>query len=553
MYLQLEYIRQCVKLSALKRVLSTLPKALDDTYERVLRNIESVDQLQDAIPALQWLCFSTRPLDLRELVEILAIQNGDEGGFFPDERLPDPEDIMVICSSLISCDTNKSINLPTDKSHNDDSGDVGLEQRPMTRVRLSHFSVKEYLFSDRCALQSNFQIQVCHIAMAEGCLRYLLHLSKEEPLTEEIVYQFPLARYAAEYWWQHAQKINSISDCEVLALASKLLLSENSTLVSWIQLYNIDTPWRKETDLTLTISDIPRPLYYAVSIGVPEIIGNVSQQNVDVNARGGMWSNALMVASIFGYEKVVQILADAGANVNSSQPIDGIYDSDPTSALNAAVYYSDFKPSKNMVGVVQVLLGAGANFNTRSAALHNAVRYPEMLELLLKTNVDIDMRGYYSSTPLQHAANIGCDISVKMLLDVGANPNTLETTSMKGHQVIAQMLLDAGARLQEANGQWSSALSLACRHGHKDIVLTLLSVGTDVNGQGGPYGNALQAASTYNQEAVVQALLEAGADANAQGGYLGSALQAASSDSELWISLVGNPLDRKKPKRKIEP
>ncbi len=98
----MESIRQCVQLKTLRKILSSLPKTLDETYNRILQDLESADQLPNAIKALQWLCFSEDPLRLAEVVDILAIENGDEGGFDPEERLPDPRDVMVVCSSLIS-------------------------------------------------------------------------------------------------------------------------------------------------------------------------------------------------------------------------------------------------------------------------------------------------------------------------------------------------------------------------------------------------------------------------------------------------------------------
>ncbi|KAK5949822.1 hypothetical protein OHC33_009211 [Knufia fluminis] len=102
-YCQLEALRKCIKLSALRKTLLSLPKDLDETYARIIQNIDSNDQLEDAIKILQWLCFSERPLTTSELVEVLAIKSGEDCGFDPDEKLPDPMDIMAICSSLILC------------------------------------------------------------------------------------------------------------------------------------------------------------------------------------------------------------------------------------------------------------------------------------------------------------------------------------------------------------------------------------------------------------------------------------------------------------------
>jgi len=83
-------------------MLPTLPKTLDETYERILFHIEENGQLEDAIRILPCLCFPTCPLHRVELAEILAIKLGPRCGFLPEERLPDPQDIMAICSSLIA-------------------------------------------------------------------------------------------------------------------------------------------------------------------------------------------------------------------------------------------------------------------------------------------------------------------------------------------------------------------------------------------------------------------------------------------------------------------
>ena len=103
MFCQLESIRQCIKLNSLRRALSTLPKTLDQTYERILQGLETRTDFDDTVTALQWLCYSHRPLTFLELREELAIETGEHGGFLPDDRLRGPADIMELCSSLISC------------------------------------------------------------------------------------------------------------------------------------------------------------------------------------------------------------------------------------------------------------------------------------------------------------------------------------------------------------------------------------------------------------------------------------------------------------------
>ena len=326
-------------MSALKKALSTLPNTLYETYDRIIQGIESAGQRQDAITALRWLCFSNVPLNLSQIIEVLAIENGDSGGFCPDERLPDPADIMVICSSLISC------------------SDID-EEAYEPRIRLAHFSVKEYLMSDRCRLTSDFQTPICHMAMAESCLHYLLYLYQNLPMTKDLINQHPLSRYAAEYWWQHAQAVGYALNPTVINLARKLLMNKDAGVLPWIQLYDVDRPWRG-SDLSLTIKGVAQPLYYAASIGLLQVIEDIIPQTIDVNAQGGVYGNALQAASKGGYQKVVQKLLDAGANVNAEG---GVYGN----ALQAASKGGYQK-------VAQKLLDAGANVNINRGYYDNAL------------------------------------------------------------------------------------------------------------------------------------------------------------------------------------
>jgi hypothetical protein len=347
--------------------LSSLPKTLDETYDRILRGLESADQLEYAITALQWLCYSTRPLQLLEIRDVLAIITGDGGGFFSENRLPDPADIMVVCSSLIRCNEigSRSDDV-SDSGWSDINSEIDNTKASRSiQVRLAHFSVQEYLLSNRCALRPHFQAQTCHMVMAEGCLRYLLCLSEKAPQTKEIVDQHPLARYAAEYWWQHAQKIDGTLGCAVLDLASRLLTNGNAALLLWVQLCNIDryleAAYRIFTrvNLSVTVNKVAPPLYYAALIGMSDVVREVLQLTNDVNAQGGRCGNALQAASYGGHEKVVRMLLDTGADVMAEG-------GDYGNALQAASYGGHKK-------VVQMLLDAGADVNAEGGRYGNAL------------------------------------------------------------------------------------------------------------------------------------------------------------------------------------
>jgi hypothetical protein len=102
---------------------------LDATYDHILQNIDE-EYIQDALQILQWLAYSARPLRIEELVEVIAVDIEGNPRFDPERRLPEPRDILTICSSLVT--TMKATEGPYDKT-------------TAEQVRLAHFSVKEYL------------------------------------------------------------------------------------------------------------------------------------------------------------------------------------------------------------------------------------------------------------------------------------------------------------------------------------------------------------------------------------------------------------------------
>ena len=140
---------------------------------------------------LQCLAVSSRPLRVEELAEILAIDfDGAKDGIpelNEDWRWNDRrEAVLSMCSSLISV----------------------VDDGPYRVVQFSHFSVKEFLTSDRLATSSadvshfHIPLEPAHTVMVKACLGILLQSDNGEAKTKS---RSPLARYAAQHWVGHAQ------------------------------------------------------------------------------------------------------------------------------------------------------------------------------------------------------------------------------------------------------------------------------------------------------------------------------------------------------------
>jgi hypothetical protein len=98
---QLDVLRKCLKVDTLRKTLRSLPKSLDETYDRILSNIDKIYR-DDAQKILQWLTFSARPVTLAEVAEVLAVDVENCCLLHCDQRLANPRDILTICSCLVT-------------------------------------------------------------------------------------------------------------------------------------------------------------------------------------------------------------------------------------------------------------------------------------------------------------------------------------------------------------------------------------------------------------------------------------------------------------------
>src|SRR6266849_4382282 len=226
-YCQLERLRHCLPPSV-RGILDDLPDTLDETYERVLKNINKANQ-KHAIRLLHCLTVAIRPLSVEELAEVLAIdldaaQQGGIPKLNPNWRWADHHQaILSTCSSLIAI------------------VDTGRTQV----VQFSHFSVKEYLTSDRLASASEavsrYYIlpESAHTILAQACLGVLLRL--DDHVDEDNARDIPLADYAAKHWVTHAQ-FKGVSSC-IREAMEYFFDSDKPHFAAWLRLHDIDHGW----------------------------------------------------------------------------------------------------------------------------------------------------------------------------------------------------------------------------------------------------------------------------------------------------------------------
>jgi len=544
---QLDILGSCVTRPQLRKALHSLPKDLDATYERILCNIDD-SNVAYALKILQWLTFSARPLSLEEIAEVVAIDVHDDPRFDPERRLAAPRDVMTICSSLITIDGEEIVDYKVEK----------VER--YTPVRLAHFSVKEYLVSDRVCIgkASGYSIRESEsiAVIAEDCLAYVLYFDvadvctpqkvdeptypavRSEYLTPEHRSEFPLALYAAQYWTLHAQTAERNGTTETCSLTLELLCSADEAFNNWVHLCisnNLSFTSALEMGRRLEREFLLSPLHYVSLIGLAKTVRLFLEKGYDADATLKTISGEISVlcaACMGGDPSVVEILLDNRAVINP-------YNSNE---IVAPLYQaSEFGHEE----VVRLLLGSGANASAQGGqyytALQAASRIPhvKIVQLLIDNGADVHAQGGKFHSALHAASAAGSIEIVQLLIERGADVNAqggycgnaLQAALARSSWDIAQLLIEKGANVNAQGGKYGNALQAASFAGSMEIVQLLIEKGADVTAQGGEFGNALQAAAAsdcWDSIEKVRLLIEKGADVNAQGGEYGNALQAAS-------------------------
>ena len=109
------------------------------------------------------------------------------------------------------------------------------EEQEVTEIQLAHFSVKDYLTSDRLDSQNARYLQAtaAQISIAEVCLAYLLELQEVEP-AKEFKKAFPFAQYSARHWVSYGV-IGEQKSERIFELAKDFFLSR-TLLEKWCRL-----------------------------------------------------------------------------------------------------------------------------------------------------------------------------------------------------------------------------------------------------------------------------------------------------------------------------
>jgi ankyrin repeat protein len=483
---QLERLRRCFP-SSIRGTLANLPESLDETYEQALSGIDEEKRVH-AQRMFQCLMVSIRPLHVEELVEILAFcfDSGATHEFNANWRPPEDaeEAVLSACSSLISI--------------------VNVDGSRI--AQFSHFSVKEFLTSERLAAAnpclSRYHIlpESAHATFAHASLSVLVQL--DENLDNNVTRHLPLALYAARHWVEHAQ-FGNLSP-QIQDLMERLFDWKRPHFAGWIWLHDIDHHWVESMSKPCPTRSEAAPLYYAALCGFHGLVERlISVHPEDVHTRRGFHTTSLHAASIKGHFSVTLLLLKYRADPSS-------YDDEGWTPLHRA-------SKSGHLDIVRLLLGYGAAVNSFNMWLQ---------------------------TPLYRASINGKVNVARLLLEHGATVNSrddlfitpLHRASQNGFVDVVELLPNRGANVRARDTKAWTPLHIAARNGHVTVVELLLKFGADVNASDKAECTPLHVASQVGHGEVVRLLLKNGADVNAQNENRDTPWDLATSEVKLDVA-----------------
>jgi ankyrin repeat protein len=459
-----------------KRTLQTLPKTLDETYERILLGIPSQYQ-QEAISALTWLVFGKRPLTIEELAEasVIDLTSTTNRPFDANERLLDPGSILATLSGLVSVIEATSV-------------------YEKAKIRLAHFSVEEYLVSERIKNSPASAFHLSYTSSARSLSRGCLHYLQCPNISEAVLFlgyaaAFPFLAYAAKYWPAHVKDCEGSTPSWLLDVLWSFFGSQNSFRF-WekVQLDSLEYDfkfkeienlnWLRRTGSRTSAPDTYMgPFYHACRYGLADIV----QRFLDIDANSGsaamsgpekvagLYANELHAACYFGQEVVFFKLLDAGADYAhvglASTALDATMQSRSPNKqiIHRLLELSDRLPtSDSTTGLIMQLAVHRADLRT--------------VDLLLEKADGLD-RGFNWTKP----SNNNTVMLIQSLSSYQSQCSAPYEAALLGHFDILQRLINCWGYVNEADSEGRTALYWAAFHGHEKVVKLLLDNGAWAN------------------------------------------------------------------------
>ncbi|GAA91823.1 hypothetical protein RIB2604_02113150 [Aspergillus luchuensis] len=476
-YLQLKQLERCVSSEAILECLQTLPRTLDDTYKKLLEEIEeSHPHDRDlALRAFKWVLAAREPLPREALLDAIRI-NPDGTDAKLCASISD-EALLALCRNLLVIDSERDV------------------------WRVSHLSVAEFF-----ELRKSWTTAVTNLLVGKACLLFMLSEAWNETTHKFPRYQWEetpewacftrtFIYYLSCFWPTHIAILDptGVSTEEfspVVELLERFLGAPQDSSAQ----YRIWAQWYG--------AGLSPPEYSILAVcqfgfrQLPDSWWNNGELNLaSTNIHDRTY---VLLAAVYGHIQILRILLAKGGTVGIQGGPD---DTNKSTPLINAVFYGHVEVARFLLKDAEADVNLEVdNVHWGLCAFEAAIRRQDMdmLQLLIfEGHAEVNVCLKYGGSPLAMATRDnwlegtkslveqgGADVD--MVLQYGPYGSALDAAARNFDSLnILKYLVGvkrANVNLAPQIGEYGSALATAVMGGNPECVQYLIEVGNaDVN------------------------------------------------------------------------
>lgn len=452
----LDQERRGQTLATMEATVLGVPKDLNELYIQYISKM-GVESLK----LIQWTCFATRPLSLRQWRGATLMDNADcqyqhvEECASTEEFRPDDEQLSrqvreLSCGLIEATGKNRGIIQFIHQTTRDFFLDTGLTALAQ---QLSQTAI------------TNVQVKAeAHYRLLSVCMRYMKMEETAQVLSDEINLtknrnpllhpsglkrRLPFLAYAVAHWHSHAEQGDTIRN-------GRLLLDcfDGKFLPLYVKLENI---WNnRHVESRRGGNFLHVSCRYGLMGPLQELLLRQQSHTWAVFTQDSKGQTPLSYAAKQGHMTVVRCLLE----------------------LDDSWSGSSWRPPR-----AQSSIADRQGYTPLTWATTSRHRY--IVRLLLEKGVQVDPITEDGQTPLSLAASEGSTGIARLLLDRGAQVAYLDKqdrsplwwATARGHVDIARLLLERGAQVNAVNKNGDGPLSWAASRGRLDMVHLFLESG----------------------------------------------------------------------------
>ena len=270
----------------------------------------------------------------------------------------------------------------------------------------------------------------------------------------------------------------------------------------------------KDVDVNHSQNNGRTALHHVIHEGHRDVMQVLIDAGADIEAKDKKGFSPLLRASILGKFAIVKMLVEAGADVR-------VTNNRGDTCLILAAISGHTETVRYLAGLKDVDVNHA--LNNGHTALHWAVHEgpPDVVQVLIDAGADMEAKDDRGRSALLRASISGKIAAVKMLVEAGAGVRFTDTkgatcftlAAFFGHTETVRYLVglkDVDVSHSQNNGL--TALHHVAHEGHRDVTQVLIDAGADIEAKDGLGFSPLLRASILGKFAIVKMLVEAGAD-----------------------------------------